>query len=372
MYICEFIIHFFFQPPDKKAHVTGKKEFFRISGYLKWNLYKPYIMKTVVISLCILFGCLHAGNAQPASLKFNADKKFKIVQFTDVHYIYENPKSAVALERITEVLEAENPDFVIFTGDVIYGKPAEESLRTVLKPVSERRIPFGVVFGNHDNEQGLSREQLLEIIRTVPYNLTATTPGISGVTNYILPLKSSDGRRDAAVLYCLDSHSYSSIKGVGGYDYIKFDQIDWYRKNSAAYTRGNGGKPLPSLAFFHIPLPEFNQAASDESAALIGIRKEKACAPQLNSGLFASMKEMGDILGVFVGHDHDDDYAVYWKGILLAYGRYTGGDTVYNNLPNGARVIELTEDSRTFTTWIRLKNGEIVNRCTYPADFLKK
>ena len=44
-----------------------------------------------------------------------------------------------------------------------------------------------------------------------------------------------------------------------------------------------------------------------------------------------------------VGHDHDDDYAVMWHGVLLAYGRYTGGDTVYNNLPNGARVIELTE-----------------------------
>lgn len=85
------------------------------------------------------------------------------------------------------------------------------------------------------------------------------------------------------------------------------------------------------------------QAASDETAILVGTRKEKACAPQLNSGMFASMKEMGDILGVFVGHDHDDDYAVFWKGILLAYGRYTGGDTVYNNLSNGARVIEMTE-----------------------------
>ena len=70
--------------------------------------------------------------------------------------------------------------------------------------------------------------------------------------------------------------------------------------------------------------------------------------------------------------DSDDDYAVFWKGILLAYGRYTGGDTVYNNLSNGARVIEMTEGSTNFRTWIRLKDGEVINTVNYPSDFIKK
>ena len=261
---------------------------------------------------------------------------------------------------------------MLFTGDVIYGQPAEEGMRTILNLAANRKIPFGVTFGNHDDEQGLTRTQLFDIIQTIPYNLTDSVAGVVGATNFILPLKSSDGKKDAAILYCLDSHSYSQIKGIGGYDYIKFDQIRWYRENSAKYTKQNGGTPLPSLAFFHIALPEYNQAASDETAILIGTRKEKACAPQLNSGMFASMKEMGDMLGVFVGHDHDDDYAVFWKGILLAYGRYTGGDTVYNNLSNGARVIEMTEGSTSFKTWIRLKGGEVINPVNYPSDFIKK
>lgn len=329
-------------------------------------------MKQLLIILSLLLGGMLNGNAQQPSLKFNKDGKFKIVQFTDVHYIYNNPKSAISIERINEVLDAEKPDLVLFTGDIIYGQPAEEGMRTVLDLASKRKIPFGVTFGNHDNEQGLSRAQLLDIIKSIPYNLTDSVEGVSGASNYILPIKSSDGNKDATVLYCMDSHSYSQIKGVGGYDYIKFDQIQWYRENSAKYTKQNGGIPVPSLAFFHIALPEYNQAASDETAILIGTRKEKACAPQLNTGLFASMKEMGDIQGVFVGHDHDDDYAVYWKGILLAYGRYTGGDTVYNNLTNGARVIEMTEGEKGFTTWIRLKDNEIINKITYPSDFIKK
>lgn len=322
----------------------------------------------------LLLFCLTIGQAQTGKpeLKFNKEGKFKIVQFTDVHFKYKNPASDIALERINEVLDAEKPDLVIFTGDIIYSAPAEKGMKTVLEPVADRRIPFGAVYGNHDDEQGMSREELLEVIESVPYNLTARTKAISGITNYTIPVKTADGKKTGAVLYCLDSHAYSELDDIKGYDFLKPDQILWYIRQSIAYTRKNAGIPLPSLAFFHIPLPEFAEAAVSEEAVLIGTRMEKVCAPSLNSGMFAAMKTMGDILGVFVGHDHNNDYAVDWKGILLAYGRYTGGNTVYNDLPNGARVIELKEGSRSFDTWIRLKDGETVNRVTYPDSFIKK
>ena len=51
-------------------------------------------------------------------LKFKANGKFKIVQFTDVHWKPGNPASEAAAERMNEVLEAEKPDFVVYTGDV--------------------------------------------------------------------------------------------------------------------------------------------------------------------------------------------------------------------------------------------------------------
>ena len=181
-------------------------------------------MKQLLIILSLVLGSLQPGYAQKPALKFNKDGKFKIVQFTDVHYIHGNPKSAVSLERINEVLDAEKPDLVLFTGDVIYGQPAEEGMRTILNLAANRKIPFGVTFGNHDDEQGLTRTQLFDIIQTIPYNLTDSVAGVVGATNFILPLKSSDGKKDAAILYCLDSHSYSQIKGIGGYDYIKFEQ----------------------------------------------------------------------------------------------------------------------------------------------------
>lgn len=327
-------------------------------------------MKAFTLTLCLSFLTILFCQAQVAPLKFNKNGEFKIVQFTDVHFKYGNPASDIALKRIGEVLDAERPDLAIFTGDVIYAAPADAGMRTVLACASSRNIPFVVTFGNHDDEQGMTRTQLYDIIRSIPGNIHPDR-GASESPDYILTVKSSDGKKDASVLYCLDSHSYSKLPDVKGYDWLTFDQVNWYRRQSAAYTAANNGKPLPALAFFHIPLPEFNEAAADENAILHGTRMEKACAPAINTGMFTAMKEAGDVMGVFVGHDHDNDYSVMWKGIVLAYGRYTGGNTVYNHLPNGARVIVLKEGERTFTSWIRLKGGEIVNKTVFPDSYVK-
>ena len=301
-------------------------------------------------------------------LKFGADGKIKIVQFTDVHWKPGNPASEEAAERMNEVLDAEKPDFVMYTGDLVYAKPASEALDRALEPAVSRGIPFAVTWGNHDDEQDMTRGQLSEYLKGKPGNMTGTVDGISGVTNFILPVRSSDGTKDAAVIYVFDSHAYSGRKEVKGYDWIKPDQIEWYRKESVGFTTRNGGVPLPALAFFHIPVPEYNQAAQDENALLIGTRKEKACAPALNTGLFTAMLEAGDVMATFVGHDHVNDYVVDWYGIMLGYGRYTGGNTVYNDIPggNGARVIELREGERGFRTWIRLKGGRVINEVSYP------
>ena len=99
----------------------------------------------------------------------------------------------------------------------------------------------------------------------MPYNIQPDRGSVES-PDYVLTVKSSDGKKDASVLYCLDSHSYSKLPDVKGYDWLTFDQVNWYRQQSAAFTAKNNGKPLPALAFFHIPLSEYNEAASDENA----------------------------------------------------------------------------------------------------------
>ena len=125
-------------------------------------------MKRVLFFLFLMGVGLVSLYAQKSALKFNEAGEFKIVQFTDVHFKYGNPASDIALERIDEVLKAERPDLVVLTGDVIYAKPADKGMRTVLERVAAHNVPFVVTFGNHDDEQGMTRTQLYDIIRSVP------------------------------------------------------------------------------------------------------------------------------------------------------------------------------------------------------------
>jgi len=329
-------------------------------------------MRYFIFTLFVLFS--FSINAQKQSLKFNSNGKFKIIQITDVHYQKNNPESVVAIKLLNEVLDAEKPDLVVFTGDIIYSKPVKEGLDDVFNTVIKRKIPWAYVFGNHDHEQGMNLQEIMDFVTPKPYCLAqAGDKSLKGVGNYILEVKGSDNDSIKSVLYFFDSGAYTPIKGLGTYDWFAFNQIEWYKKESAAYTKENKGNPYPALAFFHIPLAEYPLMKAEKYDQLIGSKDEKECNGKLNTGMFAAMREAGDVMGTFVGHDHDNDYIGDYYGIYLAYGRFSGGNTEYNNLgKNGCRVIELQEGQRTFSTYIRLLGGEKLYPVEYPATFATK
>lgn len=315
-------------------------------------------MKRVLIALFLLTS---VGICDAQNLKFNSDKKFKIVQFTDLHTVPGDRRSDVVFENFDIVIKSENPDLIIVTGDIIYKKPGVKSFEFVMGALDKYNVPFMITFGNHDFEFGASNEELFEVAKGYKNFVGHSVEGINGVGNSDVVVKSSDGQKDAALIYCFDSHKYSKYKerGIGGYDNIKRDQIDWYIKTSNAHI-ANNSDTLLALSYFHIPLPEYHYALAENRFKMDGICKEKPCAPLLNTGLFSAFKEQGDVRGVFVGHDHDNDFAIPYFGILLAYGRFSGGPTEYFHLKmNGARVVELTEGEKQYKTWLRLRNGEV-------------
>ncbi|OXM13923.1 metallophosphoesterase family protein [Paenibacillus herberti] len=296
-------------------------------------------------------------------LKFREDGTFKIVQFTDLHWQNGNEEDQLTGALMEQVLDAEKPDFVAFTGDIIYGLGCDDplkALRQAVEPVVSRGIPWAGVLGNHDAERNTkaTREEVLQGLMAIPGSLTGHTPGITGYGNYELAVQGRDGNV-ASVLYFLDTGEYSPISSVvSGYSWLRHDQIDWYRKTSRGYTESNDGNPLPSLAFFHIPLPEHDEVW--QKGGCRGQRHEDVCCGKVNSGFFASMAEMGDVTGVFTGHDHVNDYAGTMFGITLSYGRATGYHTYgREGFPRGARIINLTEGQRTYESWLRLDDGTV-------------
>ena len=304
------------------------------------------------------------GSGVAKDFKYNANGTFKILQLTDTHIIYGDPRSERAYGNVEKMLEAERPDLVIHTGDIVFGKPAAEGARKVLGLIADRKIPFAVALGNHDSQYDLDRKGIYDLIRTIPYNInTPADKGISKASNDVITL-SGDGGVEK-VFYLFDSGDMMGIEGAG-YDNVHIDQIEWYDAHSRKFRESNGGKPVNSLAFFHIPPAEFDYSLrlnDGEGWNFIGNMGEHIGCSKLNSGLFQAMKMNGDIQAIVCGHEHNNDFVMQYMGVMLIYGRFSGCDTVYNDLkPNGARVFEFRRGERGFTTWVRLSSGEVEHK----------
>lgn len=328
-------------------------------------------MRRIALLLLGIFACAGALQAKDDAkeLKFNADGQFKILHLTDLHFVAGAPSEVgKTFARMDYIVSEEHPDFIAITGDVIFGRPAREMLQQIVDRLDSYQIPFCIVYGNHDAEQEMSRAQMSKIISSAKYSLN-TLNDKGELSDLRIGVKSSAGK-DAMPLdiYMLDSNDYSHYENVGGYAWFTFDQIKWLRDECEAATAANGGKNVPSVSFFHIPVPEFYDAwvlAQEKSHnGVVGLRGEYGGHPRVNSGMFASMLETGNMMGIFCGHDHDSDYIIPYYGIALVYGRYSGDDTVYNHLAHGSRIIsfdekELLKGHRAFRSWIHEDDGRI-------------
>lgn len=323
-------------------------------------------LQTRLLTGILLLGACLACTKKPdtaGTFRFRDDHTFKIAQFTDIHWDNNSGNLASTDTTIRFVLSTEKPDLAILTGDIVTSPPAREGWLAIARIFEEEKMPWAVTLGNHDSETGISRDEIFELISPLPFFAGSKGPELTGAGNYAIPLVSSDGKRTAAVIYCIDSNSSPADRKTGHYDYIHFDQAGWYRETSDKYTADNNGNPVPSLMFFHIPLHEFREAAANETT--VGLKHEGVSGSGINSGLFASLTEKKDVMGVFAGHDHNDDYIGIYHDIALAFGQVTGTDA-YGDFGRGARIIELHEGEFSFDTHIRTRSG-VSFRYNYPS-----
>jgi len=309
-------------------------------------------MKKILTALCALV-VLSACTSDRLEFK---DGKFKIAQFTDIHCGWDGLSPVDFSSVVADAVETERPDLLVLTGDVVSGAEsldhAKETWKQICDILEGTGIPYAITLGNHDAEStpGITAEMIFSWIRTYgPHCINVDgAKGIHGQGNKALPVYGRDGK-PAAVVYVIDSNDYAVDREVSWYDWIHFDQIRWYVDESSKFTAANGGAPLPSLAYFHICVPEYEIVAHDP--ARFGSYCEPTCPADINSGFFTAAYEQDDIMGMFVGHDHTNDYCGLYKGIALCYGRQSGMAHFDPPTPSGARIVVLTEGERDFDTW---------------------
>lgn len=170
-------------------------------------------------------------------LRFDRAGKFRIMQVADLHLstgpgdcrdmslsatIECNAVGAdvYSLEWLKKSLDELKPDLVVFTGDQLNGQTTSWAAHsTILKfapLIWERKLPWVVIFGNHDGENDYdTNASEMELYRSMPGCLSEAGPeGVEGIGNYVRGIRDHRANTTLFNLYFLDSHVSPFISSI--------------------------------------------------------------------------------------------------------------------------------------------------------------
>jgi hypothetical protein len=322
------------------------------------------------------------------------------------------------------VLDAEpNTDLVVLNGDLITGENTFRENSTdyvdqLLRPMLQRGLTWASAYGNHDSDFNLSTTGILARERRWPHARTTqmVKEPDTGVSNYYLPVyagacdHNSPSCPPALLLWFFDSR--------GGFKYQQKDPstgnpvpfpnwvdarvVDWFTRTNADLVRAAGGKPIPSLAFVHIPT-NASRALQDSGVdkhRQPGINDDKGLSQQAqgwcpdgrsdgtceyggqDEPFMKAIASTPGLMAVFSGHDHGDTWCYKWEGTLpgmnvegngvnLCFGQHSGYGG-YGRWIRGARQVVVSLEKlgeRVVDTHIRLESGKVVGAVSLNSTY---
>lgn len=315
---------------------------------------------------------------------------FKIIATTDIHTDEDYSLNDKSLQMLINQIRDEKPDLVVLTGDCIQSKFQQIEAVEFAQMMEKIGVYWVYVFGNHEarDEKEFHKYLLMKSLSDYPHCLSKFgDPNLFGYGNFIVNIMNSETELKQSLVF-MDSgrdiiEKYMARDGVpaemkNGYDYIKPDQIKWYT-DEMNELRKNYGK-APNLLYMHIPIKEYEEVftLNDEGkyvptgkAEILygGMFESVGCSP-FNSGLFEAMKKNG-AQGIFCGHDHVNDWAAKYDGILLVYNQM-GSYNAYNlGNYNGVSLPEEEWQQGVTVTTIHT-DGSFDLRQSFNSKYIKK
>lgn len=338
---------------------------------------------------------------------FTTDSDFVVLQLTDVHIgggSFSSKKDKQAMDAISELVYTSKPDLVIVTGDIAYPVPFQTGSFNNLNPtkifanfMNSLDVYWTVTLGNHDSEvySYYSREEISNYYMSEEINYAKNEEAhclfqvgprdiADGFGNHFINVKNSQGLITQSFVM-IDSHSYIEGDYFGikwRYDNIHQNQINWYAQEIAKLDAQNKAidpnyPMFKSLAFFHIPLEEYliawteytengNQNTEDTifKYGIAGESGKIVYNGTYKDEMFETMLELGSTQGMFVGHDHLNNFSLEYKGIRLTYGMsidYLAYAGIYKQVEQrGGTVITVSSDGSFDCYGLRLHDKAII------------
>ncbi|MBR6334757.1 MAG: metallophosphoesterase [Clostridia bacterium] len=320
------------------------------------------------------------------SLDLNKDK-IRVLQVSDPQDLKLVRKSMT--EMLGRAYDTLKPDLVVFTGDnilgnhlldarfgtrpVAFGKEAtlesmKGALDRILEPVNSRKIPFAMIYGNHDDMNCITKEEQMEIYRSYEYCMQGNTdnPGLDCDTYAVDILF---GGKKKFILYMFDSAWQDKDENRQCHTGIKPEAVSWF-KSYNEQNKTNGGEPVSAIAFLHVPLKEQNfllkECAPDEKGAVDcggkffildpekanGAFHEPVSCVETDNGLFDAFAEAGNIKAVVTGHDHRNCFEGSYKGIDIIQTGCASFRCYGSRDARGVRLFDLYPDGSYETKFL--------------------
>ena len=278
-----------------------------------------------------------------------------VLQLSDPQFSDWGDPTSYCYNYLQETIEETQPDLILVTGDIVYGKFDEDGqfLLDYIEFMESFKIPWAPIFGNHDNECILGVDWQCEQFENAEYCLFEQRT-LTGNGNYSVGLL--QGNELLRVFYMLDSNGCDSpmVDGNGtpvasepGKNLVKTtagfgqDQIDWY---TASITTLKTFTPDVKISFaYHIQqavfedaIEKYNDAFEEVSASrnalnlstwdgadatdfgCIGHKSGKLW--DADYSIWNGMKALG-VDSVFVGHEHTNSFSIVYEGVRLQFGQ---------------------------------------------------
>ena len=269
---------------------------------------------------------------------------FKILQLTDTHIADKDDQDLHYDFLDLLIKEADGPskdqiDLIVVTGD-LFTFAGKATAKKYFKFLDSYDIPWTVVFGNHDEQTYFSVEWMTDYLNNFGSNCMfkdIQDDDVQGNCNFAINLM--DGTTVHDQLIFMDSNRYY-FGDYMGYDYFKKSQIKWYQQ-LVDYTKV-GTDYVNSLMFYHIPLPEVNDAF-EKGTVKYGEKREDCCPPDRDLGFFDVIKKSGTT-GMFFGHDHINNFEALYEGVTFCYGIKSTNRIYYDEDMLGYQTITLKDD----------------------------
>jgi len=301
------------------------------------------------------------------------DKDFLVLNFTDLHikdrhWNSDNVRKKIPLHIINTLTEQVKPDLITVTGDISCGFQYD-SYSGIADLFEGFGIPWAVIWGNHDTEDGedsvcrvessyLSREHFVY----------ESGDPVLGHGNYVIGIEEEGVPVEALIM--MDTHSRLEYTDDNGEiqtvnSKLTEAQKKWYSEQvSELKKRGYRESSL----FIHIPIYAYLEAFESAITPGIdpysvsyedsfsekiwragyegsfGVMHDRITPCPFDDGMLESILQEGHTRTVLCGHDHKNSFVITYKGVRLAYSLRSGNSSYHRPQALGGTLLRIGSD----------------------------